>query len=77
MRIGGSRGEDPAAATLRQRALRDTRKPIFGVAGRAALPQDCLGMIVVVGFDFLGRKRDGKRTAQGDQSQSDQQDLSK
>ncbi|WP_231997715.1 lytic transglycosylase domain-containing protein, partial [Mycobacterium sp. 1165196.3] len=32
MRIGGSRGESPAAATVRQRALRNTRKPIFGVA---------------------------------------------
>ncbi|WP_155771004.1 lytic transglycosylase domain-containing protein, partial [Mycobacterium colombiense] len=32
MRIGGSRGESPAAATERQRALRNTRKPIFGVA---------------------------------------------
>ncbi|MHC1419207.1 lytic transglycosylase domain-containing protein [Mycobacterium avium subsp. paratuberculosis] len=32
MRIGGSRGADPAAATVRQRALRNTRKPIFGIA---------------------------------------------
>ncbi|MCF1814274.1 lytic murein transglycosylase, partial [Mycobacterium intracellulare subsp. intracellulare] len=32
MRIGGSRGASPAAATVRQRALRNTRKPIFGVA---------------------------------------------
>ncbi|OBJ03120.1 lytic murein transglycosylase [Mycobacterium sp. 1465703.0] len=32
MRIGGSRGESPAAATVRQRALRNTRKPIFGMA---------------------------------------------
>lgn len=32
MRIGGSRGASPAAATVRQQALRNTRKPIFGVA---------------------------------------------
>ncbi|WP_174320950.1 lytic transglycosylase domain-containing protein [Mycobacterium colombiense] len=32
MRIGGSRGESPAAAPERQRSLRNTRKPIFGVA---------------------------------------------
>lgn len=32
MRIGGSRGASPAAATVWQRAFRNTRKPIFGVA---------------------------------------------
>lgn len=32
MRIGGNRGASPAAATARQLALRNTRKPIFGVA---------------------------------------------
>lgn len=32
MRIGGSRGVSPAAATERQRALRVTRSPAFGVA---------------------------------------------
>ena len=37
MRIGGSRGESPAAASVRQRALRNTRKPIFGVAMIAPL----------------------------------------
>lgn len=32
MRIGGRRGDNPAGATPRQRALRVTRTPVFGIA---------------------------------------------